>query len=85
MPNLDSNIPSNIYDARIGSEILRFARINSDINTFTTLSNRLLKRMKKQGRKHRSIISMLNKIFGKQFAIINIFADAVANFSKFFH
>ena len=54
MPHLDSNIPSKIYDAPIGSEILRFARINSDINTFTTLSNRLLKRMKKQGRKHRS-------------------------------
>ena len=85
MPHLDSNIPSNIYDASIGSEILRFARTTSDKITFVTLSNRLLERMKKQGRKHRSIISMLNKIFGKQFTIINLFPDTAANFSNFFH
>ena len=34
MPNLDSNILSNIYYASIGSKILRFAKTNSDINTF---------------------------------------------------
>ena len=34
MPHLDSNIPSNIYYVSIGSEILRFATTQLDINTF---------------------------------------------------
>ena len=34
MPHLDSYIRSNIYYASIASEILRFSRTTSDINTF---------------------------------------------------
>ena len=60
MSCLDSNIPSNVYYASIGSEILRFARTTSDENIFVTLSNPVLKRMHKQGSKYRSIIYMLN-------------------------
>ena len=63
MPHLDSNIPSNIYYACESFEVLRFARTTSDINTFVTLSDRLLKRMQKWWSEHRSITSMLNKIF----------------------
>ena len=80
MPHLDSNIPSNICYASIGFKVLRFARNSSDINTFVTLSNCLWKRMQKQGSKHRSIIYMLSKIFGKNFTVFNIFADRAAKF-----
>ena len=58
MPHLDRNIPSNIYYATIGSAILIFARTTSEVNC-------LLKKMQKQGSKHRSAISMLNKMIGK--------------------
>ena len=37
MPHLDSYITSNIYNASIASEILRFARTTLDINTFATI------------------------------------------------
>ena len=47
MQNLDSNILSNVYYASICSEILRFDRATSDMNTFVTLPNLLLKRMQK--------------------------------------
>ena len=47
MPHLDSNIPLNIYCASKSFEVLRFTRTTSDINTFVTLSDRLLKRMQK--------------------------------------
>ena len=47
MSHLDNNIPSNIYYASIRSENIRFARTTFDINSFLTLSNRLLKRMQK--------------------------------------
>ena len=49
-----------------------------------TLLNRFFKRMQKQGSKHRSIASMLNKIFGKYFTVFNVFADTAANFIKNF-
>ena len=84
MPHLDSNIPSNIYYASIGFKVLRFDRNSSDINTFLTLSNCLWKRMQKQGSKHRSIIYMLSKIFGKNFTVFNVFADRAANFIQSF-
>ena len=47
MPHLDSKIPSNIYYESIGSETLRFVRNTSDVNTFVTLSNLILKRTQK--------------------------------------
>ena len=46
MPHLDSNIPSNIYYASKSFEVLMITRTTSDINTFLTLSDRLLKRMR---------------------------------------
>ena len=35
--------------------------------------------------KHRSIISKLNQIFGKNSTVFNFFSDTVANFIKIFH
>ena len=70
MPHLGRNIPS------IGSEIVRFASTTSDIYTFSTLSNRLLKRIQKQG----------SKIFDRHFTLFNVFADTAATLIKiFFH
>ena len=85
MPHLDNNIPSNIYNASMGSEILKFPVTTSDINTFVTLSLRFIKRIQKQRSKHRSILSMLNKIFGKP-TLFNVFGDTdtAANFIKLF-
>ena len=45
IPHLDSNVPSNISYAFMGSEVLKFARTTLNINNFVTLSNRLLKKM----------------------------------------
>ena len=83
IPHSDSNVLSNIYYASIGSETLRFPRNSSGINTFLTLFSRLLKRMQKQGSKHITIRSVLNKIFRKHFTDFNVFADTLANFIKF--
>ena len=70
MPHLDGNILLNIYYAFIGSKnlivILKISKIIIlDSNTFSTLSNNLLKRMKKEGTKQGFTISVLNKIFDK--------------------
>ena len=40
--------------------------------------------MHKQGSKHRSVISMFKKLFGKHVNVFNVFADTVYNFIKLF-
>ena len=60
----------------------KVCQTTSDINTFVTFSNRLLKRLQKEGNKHRSTI--LNKIFVKHLIDFNIFADTATNFIKQF-
>ena len=54
----------------------------SNINTFLTLPDCLLKKIQKQGSKQRPIISMLNKILAKHFTVFNIFTDATATSLK---
>ena len=61
-----------------------FTSTTSDMDTFATVSNCPLKRMQKQGSKRSSIISMLNKVFGKCLAVFNNFADTTVNFIKYF-
>lgn len=86
MAHLDRYIQSNIYYAYEGSEIFRFARTTSDINTLVTLSNYALKRTQKQGEVNiRSMISILNKIFDIHLTVFKVFADATANFTYFFY
>ena len=48
MLHWDINIPSSINNTSIGSERLRFTRTTFDINTYVTLSDRLLKKMQKK-------------------------------------
>ena len=69
----------------MGSANLKFVRTTSDMNTLVTRSSRLLKRMQKQVSKHRFIISVLNKIFGKHFTVFNVVTDTAANLSNLFH
>ena len=64
--------------------LLKFSGTTLDMNTFVTLFNHLLKKMQQQESRHRSIISILNKIFGKHFTVFNNFADIEANFIKIF-
>ena len=52
----------------------------SDINIVVTLFNQNPKKVNK----HRSIISLLKKIFDKHFTVFNVFADTAANFIKNF-
>ena len=82
MLHFDSNIPSNIYYAFIGCEILRFARTTSNRNNFIILANQLLERIQKQGIKHKFIIAKLKKIFGEHFNVFNVLADTADNFTK---
>ena len=81
---MEHNISSNIYYASTGSEVLRLARTSSGSNAFVAFDNQLLETVQKQGSKHKSIVSMLKKIFVKHFNVFDTFADTPDNFIKHF-
>ena len=97
MPHLNSNIPSNIYYPSIGAKILQFSRTTSDISTFVTFSNCLLKTMQKQGSKNRPMLNIIyvgsiiiymfnnNMFFGKQFTVFKLFKNTEQPLLNFFH
>ena len=84
MPYIDSNIPSKIFYACIGSEILRIARTTSEKNDMIHCVNQLIIRMKKQGSQHERFISLLKKIYGKHFSVFKKFASTADCFIKLF-
>ena len=70
------------FYSSIGSGILRFARSNLGITCFVEFSNQRNKGV--QGSKHRSVISMLNKIFGKHVTVFKDLIDTTEKFIKLF-
>ena len=84
MPYLDRNIPSKIFYASVGSEILNIVRITTDLVNMVTHVNLLLIWMKKKGNECTRIISLLNKIFVKYFKIYHKLSFKSNEFIKLF-
>ena len=74
MPYLSSNMPSRIFYASLGGELLRIARCTTNISEFSKSSQCLLNRVNKQGAK----ISRVKK------TIIKIFNNHPSDFEPFF-
>ena len=55
MPHKNSNIPSKMFYSTINAEILRICRATSSLDSFIETSLKLIRRMEKQGAKHRQI------------------------------
>ena len=81
MSYLDRNIPSKIFYASIGSEILNIVRITTDLVNMVTHVNLLLIWMKKKGNECTRVISLLNKIFLKYFKIYHKSNEFIKLFS----
>ena len=65
--------------------LLRFTKTTRDSNTSLTLATQHLKRMKKQGSKHRDIVYILKKIIGKCLNDFNAFKTYQITLSNFSH
>lgn len=65
MPFCSSNIPSSIFYASVGAEILRIARATSNIDTFLLSTRTLISRMIKQGANRGRTTNTLLKTFGR--------------------
>ena len=65
MPHASSNMPSSIFYASIGAEILRISRATTDRNSFFLSSNCFLSRMIKQGANIQQVERVLKRTFGR--------------------
>ena len=65
MPYKCSNMPSSIFYASLGAEILRIARATNTREHFIESSRQILCRMRKQGALELKVINTLNKTFGR--------------------
>ena len=66
LPFATSNIPSYMFYASIGAEILRIGRVSTSQESFFTSSGAIISRAFKQGAKINRLSKCLKKIFGRQ-------------------
>lgn len=84
MPYRNSNIPSNMFYATLGSEVLRIGRATSHVDDFQKSTSSLLSRMKKQGAEHKSLSNVLKKMYGRH-DVLHRFATNAKLFTKLFN
>ena len=77
-------VSSNIYNAFIVPEILRFSRTTSHSNAFITLSNQPLEIMQKHTSKQTHHIHVEEILFGKHLNVFNVFGDTAYKSMKLF-
>ena len=70
-------MPSKIFKATIGGEILRIGRASSTKESFVISARNVLERMKQQGAHVKELTKILNKTFGrheelKKFAVNSV-------------
>ena len=66
LPFRSSNIPSNMFYASIGAEILRIGRVCSSTDNFLFSCKILIERVKKQGANNFKLNKTLKKTYGRQ-------------------
>ena len=83
LPFASSNIPSYMFYASIGAEILRIGRVSSNEDSFFASAKAIISRAMKQGAKTNRLSKSLKKIFGRQDALkrfgenASVFADTL--------
>ena len=65
MPYKCSNMPSKIFKATIGGEILRIGRACSTRESFFESARMVLERVKRQGAHAKELTKILKKTFGR--------------------
>ena len=81
MPYRISNIPTNMFYATLGSEVLRIGRATSHVDDFLQSTSSLFLRMKRQGAEHKSLSKVLMKMYGRH-DVLHRFATNAKVFTK---
>ena len=66
LPFCSSNMPSSMFYSCFGAELIRIARVSSNLENFSTAGKALLERVLKQGAKIPRLEKTLKKIYGRQ-------------------
>ena len=81
LPFSSSNIPTNMFYACIGAEILRIGRVSSSLDSFFSSCKTLIERVKRQGSVHSKLVKTLKRTYGRQ-QILRRFAENANNFAN---
>lgn len=79
MPNLSNNMPSRIFYATIGSEILRIGKCTTERTDFINTCCTLMVRMKNQGATYFKMKSLVNTVYNKHPSIFAPFHENATN------
>ena len=85
LPFCSSNIPSNMFYASIGAEILRIGRVSSSSENFLFASKNVINRMKKQGANTFRLNKVLKKTYGRQQLLRQFATNAFEFANKILH
>ena len=66
LPFCSSNMPSSMFYSCFGAELIRIARVSSNLENFSTAGKALLERVLKQGAKIPRLERALKKVYGRQ-------------------
>ena len=66
LPFCSSNMPSSMFYSCFGAELIRIARVSSNLENFSTAGKALLERVLKQGARIPRLEKTLKKIYGRQ-------------------
>ena len=66
LPFLCSNIPSTMFYASLGAEVLRIGRVSSSMKVFLEAVQPVVHRVIKQGARMKNLVATLKKIYGRQ-------------------
>ena len=85
LPFCSSNIPSNMFYASIGAEILRIGRVSSSSENFLFASKNVIDRVKKQGANTFRLNKVLKKTYGRQQLLRQFATNAFEFANKILH
>ena len=82
MPFCSSNMPSSIFYASIGAEVLRICGATTNIGHFKDSTKSFITRMMKQGAKDNKVDRALRKSFGRHSSLFVNIASTATGFVK---
>lgn len=79
LPFVSSNIPSSMFYASVGAEVLRIGRVSSSLQNFKQATKPVIERVKKQGARLEKLNKTLKKIYGRQ-DVLKLFGRCAKDF-----
>ena len=82
LPFLSNNMPSRVFYATLGGELLRIARCTTNVNDFCNSCQSLVDRVYNQGAQIPDVKKTINKAFNNHYFDFSLFFNSVLEFRR---